>query len=355
LIQANVFSTFAIQKKELMSIEFHIHKLLYTNDCVVLPGFGGFVSSYASAKIHPINHTFYPPSKSILFNSKLIQDDGLLIHHIALSENLDYQDAKNRVAKFVDTCKAELDQSNSIKLPQIGKIRKDVEGSLLFDPNPDINYLEDSFGLPAFVSPAIVRQPIHKRLEKRFNDRRPLVNHTSSGKRKVKWAYLAVIPVLLFAAWLSFNVGNNNNTQESGIIPVNNSEITDSPEQSKSTDEKTDLISNMNESESLSNPESSETEMNLPVEKPDLIIKKDEITTPKEFYYIIGGAFRNPDNSDKMIVTLRNKGYDAKPAGQSKTGLHMVCYLQTQDKLEALMNLSLIRKEDNPSAWLLKK
>lgn len=338
-----------------MSVEFHIHKLLYTNDCVVLPGFGGFITNYASAKIHPINHTFYPPSKSILFNSKLIQDDGLLIHHISLSENLDYQVAKSRVTEFVDSCKAELNQSKSIILPQIGKIRKDVEGSLLFDPDTDINYLEESFGLPTFVSPAIVRQPIHKRLEKRFNDRRPLLNQTSSGKRKVKWVYLAVIPVLLFATWLSFNVGNNNNTQESGIIPVNNSEITNFPENSKSTDEKTDLISNTKESESLFNPGNSANEMNLPDEEPGLIIKKDEIATPKEFYYIIGGAFRNPDNSDKMIIALRNKGYDAKAAGQSKTGLHMVCYLQTQDKLEALMNLSLIRKEDNPSAWLLKK
>jgi hypothetical protein len=29
--------------------------------------------------------------------------------------------------------------------------------------------------------------------------------------------------------------------------------------------------------------------------------------------------------------------------------------MKTEDKSEALMNLAIIRKQDNPSAWLLKR
>ena len=61
------------------------------------------------------------------------------------------------------------------------------------------------------------------------------------------------------------------------------------------------------------------------------------------------------DNADGLIATLREKGYDAQPAGQNPDGLHMVCYFSSEDKSEALINLAMIRKDSNPYAWLLKK
>ena len=71
-----------------MDVSFFISELLYKHDCVILPGFGGFVTQFVPAKIHPINHTFYPPSKNILFNSKLTRDDGLLFDFIAASQKI---------------------------------------------------------------------------------------------------------------------------------------------------------------------------------------------------------------------------------------------------------------------------
>jgi hypothetical protein len=339
-----------------MSVDFYIHKLLFSNDCVILPGFGGFVSNYASAKVHPINHTFYPPSKSILFNTKLVQDDGLLIHHITQFEQLNYPQAKELVVNFVSYCKNELEKNNKLDLPKIGKIIKDVEGSLLFDPDTEINYLEESFGLPVFVSPAIIRQPIHKRLEKKFTDRRPVIEQ-SRNKRKIKWAYLLIIPILAIASWLSFNIGNNNDTQESGIVTVGETEFGLSEKEAPDKTYVEEMVEDKNTSQLEivnADPELEENSDELieAVEVDPVEIKE---STPLARYYIVGGAFRDPTNSTKMIADLRKRGYDATSAGLSKTGLHMVCYLQTSDKSEALMNLSMIRKEDNPSAWLLKK
>jgi hypothetical protein len=36
-------------------------------------------------------------------------------------------------------------------------------------------------------------------------------------------------------------------------------------------------------------------------------------------------------------------------------GLHLVSYFNSEDKSEALVNLAMIRRDSNPSAWLLKK
>ena len=104
-----------------MRIAEYISKLLYQNDCVIIPGMGGFVTNYTSAKIHPINHTFYPPSKSILFNAKLLNDDGLLINAISIGEKISYSEAKNEVAFFVNRFRHILNEGNRFNFENSAK------------------------------------------------------------------------------------------------------------------------------------------------------------------------------------------------------------------------------------------
>ena len=66
-------------------------------------------------------------------------------------------------------------------------------------------------------------------------------------------------------------------------------------------------------------------------------------------------SFKSETNASKLVGILRAKGYDAQRAGLSRKGLFAVAYFSTHDKEEALINLAMIRRDDNPSAWLLKK
>ena len=117
------FSNLAHQN-EFMNIAGHISKLLYYNDCVIIPGLGGFVTDYAPAKIHPNTHTFFPPSKSILFNAKLTNDDGILMHFIAQEEKISYADAKREINYFVQDLIFELDKGKENVLEKIGGFSK---------------------------------------------------------------------------------------------------------------------------------------------------------------------------------------------------------------------------------------
>ena len=66
--------------------------------------------------------------------------------------------------------------------------------------------------------------------------------------------------------------------------------------------------------------------------------------------------FTVEDNSIKDFAEFAiSKGYDAKHAGLNSVGLHIVSYFNSEDKSEILINLAMIRKNDNPSAWILKK
>ena len=77
----------------------HIEELLYLHDCVIVPGFGGFICDYTSANINEKTGTIVPPSKKVVFNKHLKQNDGLLIDWIARKEQIDYEKAQRRLAQ----------------------------------------------------------------------------------------------------------------------------------------------------------------------------------------------------------------------------------------------------------------
>ena len=78
----------------------HIEELLYLHDCVIVPGFGGFICDYTSANINEKTGTIVPPSKKVVFNQHLKQNAGLLIDWIARKDQLDYEKAQRRLALF---------------------------------------------------------------------------------------------------------------------------------------------------------------------------------------------------------------------------------------------------------------
>ncbi len=333
-----------------MEVVNYISELLYKHECVVVPGFGGFVTDYAPAKIHPISHTFYPPSKSILFNTKLDRNDGLLIHYISFREKISYEEAADQVEIFVTDCKAQLRQGDKIIFDKIGYFQKDKEGTLLFDPEPWVNYREESFGLPVFISPPIVREPIHKRLERKFMDRKP-VPEKGVKRQKVLTTLAIIVPVILIVVWIIFRYDlSNSKTQESSIFPVENKSL----ENAVHSDDKTQ--DDLSKTSSLKD---FKFDVNGSQSKKDIPELSENTSNKSKFdpyqYYIIGGAFQNPENADKLLHSLLNKGYPAKFAGENAAGLLMVCYFSSEDKSEAMANLSIIRRDDNPSAWLLKK
>lgn len=326
-----------------MDIPFYVGELLYSNDCVIVPEFGGFVTHYAPAKIHPVNHTFYPPSKNILFNSQLKRDDGLLLDFIAQKQSINYAEAKSITYKFIENINEKLNGGEKVLFKNIGFLFKDIEGNILFDPDHSVNYLDDSFGLNSFVSPPIVRKSVQKRLETRFIDRKPVPEKEKKNQKKY-WALVAVIPILLIVAWV-ISTGNYKfqNTQQTGVVSFND------PENSR--------IDNSLTVDKPTNPplESLNFEEPSAVQKINSDTPLPETVKPVKKYYIIGGSFSNELNADKLVGILREKGYEAERAGISPSGLNMVSYFATEDKNEALLNLGMIRKEDNPSAWLIRQ
>ena len=103
-----------------MDITAFIRELLFGHDCVIVPGFGGFIGNYTPARIDKSSGTFYPPVKQISFNRNLNHNDGLLVGRISGSADINYGDARNMVEEFVAEIRRKLEKGEKVVFDNIG-------------------------------------------------------------------------------------------------------------------------------------------------------------------------------------------------------------------------------------------
>ncbi len=112
----------------------HIEYLLTRHDCVIVPGIGAFIATETEAYIDFELGIIRPRRREISFNSSVVTDDGLLSHSIARREGLTYEDAKRKLSFLIEKIGSDLNQEGEISLGMIGKLIKDSEGLISFEP-----------------------------------------------------------------------------------------------------------------------------------------------------------------------------------------------------------------------------
>jgi CCDC81-like prokaryotic HU domain 1/CCDC81-like prokaryotic HU domain 2/SPOR domain len=201
-------------------IDHYISELLYTNDCVIIPGLGGFVANTRSAFLNPAQHTFSPPTKKIAFNASLRVNDGLLAHYVSRNGGVSYQEAVNAIQLYVDDVFRLLALGEKIEIQQVGSISLDLEQHIQFEPDASTNFLMDSFGLTTVHSPAIKREAITTSPLKKVSKKE---NHQSevAPKKRQGWRLLELVPAAAVLAILIFNpnVIQKLNTNLGSVIP----------------------------------------------------------------------------------------------------------------------------------------
>jgi nucleoid DNA-binding protein len=113
--------------KQLIS---HIEYLLTEHDCVIVPGFGGFVVQQIEASFSDIE--VLPPSREICFNAELTHDDGLLYTNVSKVNGIDYAEARRLVTNELEILKSNISRQQTIELGSIGSFRLDDDRNLIF-------------------------------------------------------------------------------------------------------------------------------------------------------------------------------------------------------------------------------
>lgn len=141
----------------------HIEALLHDNDCVILPGFGGFIVHTSSAYYAEDEHLFFPPHRSVTFNGQLTMNDGLLTQRYMQDSQLNYVDASQRVELIIDRLRDQLAIEGAVELQGVGSLHQDYAGLITFDGDKDGMASPVLFGLDAIhiceLSALTTKQP----------------------------------------------------------------------------------------------------------------------------------------------------------------------------------------------------
>ena len=128
----------------------HIEALLLENDCVIVPGLGGFVAHYAPATRVEEENIFLPPTRIIGFNPQLKMNDGLLVQSYMSVYGTNFSDATKIVEREVDELIAALHEEGKVDLPNVGEVRYTIYDTFDFAPYDNKITTPYLYGLDAF-------------------------------------------------------------------------------------------------------------------------------------------------------------------------------------------------------------
>ncbi len=134
-----------------IELERHIEILLLSNDCVIVPEFGGFMAHHVDARYDGRDNMFLPPLRTIGFNPQLTMNDSLLALSYVEAYDISYPDALSRIAEDVREIRAELDINGKYELSDIGTLYLNSQGNYSFEPCEAGLLTPNYYGLDGFV------------------------------------------------------------------------------------------------------------------------------------------------------------------------------------------------------------
>ena len=280
-----------------MMIEKHISALLYRYQCVIVPGFGAFLTETSSARFNELTGTFSPPKKMISFNSQLKNNDGLLANHIALEKNLSYNEVliliKENVSKWNET----LENNTTLYLKNIGELVLNQDQKIIFEPIGSTNYLTSSFGLSSILVSNLERNTERKTS---FTEKETIVIPIQKAKKSRGYLKYAAVVVLGLGLWGSISTYQQNlafDSEKSEIEKQVQLQVQNKIQQATFFIETPKIID----------------------ETPKIIESKVTETVVEKKYHIVAGSFRTEAKAQILVDQLREKGYvNAKQQNKSQ-------------------------------------
>ena len=145
----------------MIELDRHIEILLLSNDCVIVPGLGGFMTHHVDARYDADDQRFLPPLRTLGFNPQLTMNDSLLVQSYIEAYDISYPEALRRIESEVEELKQHIDAAGSYELNDIGELALNEEGKYLFTPCEAGILTPDLYGLSGFeMKPIATALPV---------------------------------------------------------------------------------------------------------------------------------------------------------------------------------------------------
>lgn len=352
-----------------------IVSLLKENGRVIIPDFGALIVKTQS----PF---------TVIFNEFLQYNDGALISATAKKENIEREDAAKKVKDFSAKIIADLDSNKPVNLLEIGILSKSATGKIsLGEPNSqpeepkqkieekpssvefDITenkitkepakkektVKEEKPKTPIIKEPKEklpepkVKTPVNKPVEKKVVSKEvvskeptPIAEYyeEDSSKSRINYILWGILIVLVNGAIIGYFLFDDEIKALFGK---------DKPNQIEQTIETPSIT---DELPIISTEPAQEEELlieSAPEETVEVTSPSEKLTGKK--YFIVAGVFKEEANADNLVITLRNKGYNAEKFGKIGA-LHAVSYDVFPTKKEADQFMLKIKNDVDSEAWI---
>lgn len=314
--------------KELVS---HIEFLLHDHNCVIIPGFGGFVINSSPARRDGMA-TFHPPVSELVFNRYLTHNDGLLAQSFMKSESIPFEAAMQKIEHAVQEMLRELREGKKIELGALGQFEMNSDKQFVYKPTAYVQPL--FFGLKtASLKPLVQMQPSTVKTH----------GEQKSPRMRTVGITAAAAAVLLLLMFL-LPVGDRTIVHQSAQIISETDLFGSRPHLNKS---------NEGIAEPVVTEESTDVTMaEAAVAEPEILVANDQM--PR--YYIIVGVYEVKEVAEKMMEKLMDGGFTER-GWMKRPGRIDVYAASFADREEAEGTLKKIHL-DYPAyreAWILKR
>ena len=365
----------------------HIEVLLLENDCVIVPGLGGFIAHYRSCVYNEDTGEFCPPARTIGFNPQLVMNDGLLVQSYMQAYNTDFPDATRKIEKLVQKQKEDIYRYGHIYLNNVGTLYYNMNGVYEFEPEANGFFTPSLYGLQGFTFPKLSPENVPQ--EKPFEYAMPRTVKTSTRRSSFhyrRWSknIVAIAAAILLFFLFSIPVENTylddaeyaslgstglfdaikNHSMASSIITVSPS--VQQQEKKQKTVKKQSVKNNINtlkpvavKIEKVAAPSAKPAahvvkDVKQPVEKKTPAANKvpQKATTKADSYIIVASLATNSD-AMQVVKQMQQKGYKEAQILESD-GRFRVAINRYTNQTDAYKQIKELKKNaDFASAWVL--
>lgn len=344
----------------MIKIPQHIEHLLLHHDCVIVPGLGAFVAQNCSARYVEEEDMFLPPYRSVTFNPRLTDNDGLLTHHVAERNQLTYETAQKIVQEEVAEIRRKIQEKGQFAFSGIGTLCISESKYYDFKPIPCGIDAPALYGLDSYyVSPLSKKKEESSKIGFKKQDSDTL--SFSLPMDFIRYAAAAAVAaVFYFVCIAPLNTAIQQERSEASMLRFLWSSIMPDTEQTLLTEPAT-ITPKATHTDATSTPtESAEpTEVTKPAENtesPESASTQEQKDTPlKRPYTIVVASAISETNANIMVQEWQKDGLRDAEVLKRKSMVRVI-YGHYSSEEEAQSELCKYRL-NNPmfaEAWIYK-
>ena len=327
----------------MIELDRHIEILLLSNDCVIVPDFGGFMAHHVDARYDEADGTFLPPLRTLGFNPQLKMNDSLLAQSYIEAYDISYPESIRRIEDEVAELKQHLETNGSFELNDLGTLRMNAEGKMEFEPCEAGILTPELYGLSSFEMKQLQTQQAVE--EEEVATEIPMTNVekdetvVKESDITIKMSWIRNIVAVAAAILAFFMIGtpiSNSNIQQSSFIHIKASQ----PQPTATTHEAVPTQA-----------ENSETDENAT----ETSEASEQVEPQKTYSYTLVLASQvSKKNANNFIATLQKAGFnDARILETTMTRVVYGTYATENEVYNAQQQLRA-KSRHFKEAWVMK-